>query len=349
MEGIKSKQKTYSRMYFFTAILHLLYCILMFVGKCSVLAKVNIWMIIVYVALGISARTRRSFGSIFVVCGVAMSLFVISHYILLGPSYGFQYLSLGVIPLIFYITYNHGNNIKLSRYVCVGIFIVFILLSIICSNIHYPLIQIDTTVSRFISMVNIFGAFGMAINFMEEFTKQITRNADELMDQKFDIEESANLDTLTGLRNRRSFDEYMDRVLLEARGEGRDFSILMCDVDNFKHVNDTYGHDCGDQVLINIANIIKGTIRPEDTVFRWGGEEILIIVKARSYVAKNVAERCRKSIEESYVECMGQLINVTITIGGSSYYQGADQDILIKRADNNLYTGKNNGKNQVVM
>lgn len=349
MIQLSEKRKTYSKMYFMTAVLHVLYWIIFMVEKCKPLAYINLFMIVFFLIIGFKSRGANGFKGIFMACSIAISFFIISHYVVLGPSYCFQYLAIGVVPLIFYLGYLNGLDVKMSKWFSIIIVIVFCIVSFICSNVAYPLVNIGLMSTRVIAVVNTVITFGMSIDFMSKFAHKTVLDKGILADKSSNLEEAANIDTLTGLRNRRTIDHYIERALYLARSEGDDFSILMCDIDNFKRVNDTYGHDCGDQVIVNIANIIKSETRPEDAVFRWGGEEILILIHAGGYVAKNVAERCRKSIEESVVEYKGNKIGVTITIGGVSYYQGATQEDLVKRADDNLYTGKNSGKNQVVM
>ena len=349
MDELEKRQSNYSRLYIMMAILHLAFLIIFMVEKCKILSAINVILIAVYIVLSQMAKGAKVFKELFITSGIAFAFFIVSHYICLGPTACFQYLSLGSVPLVFYLGYTNGKNIKASRNVVVAIFFCVLIMSIGCARINYPIFDIHIVVIRIIAFVNLVLSFALAILFMNSFVYRTVIDSERLMGKNVDLEESANIDTLTGLRNRRSIDMHIDRAFKLAKGEGKDFSILMCDIDNFKHVNDTYGHDCGDLVLKNIAQIITKEIRPEDIVFRWGGEEILILVYANGYVAKNVAERCRSTIEESYVEYNGQKISVTITIGGATYYQGATEKVLIKRADDNLYKGKSSGKNQVVI
>lgn len=344
-----NKGKTFSRLYLFTALVHAIYMVIFMVEKCRVLSRINFVLIVCYLILAIRVRNVRRYNGIFGACTLAMLVFLLSHYIILGPSFGMQYLSIGVIPLIFFLSYVNGTGLGMARGVAIASYVVFCVVSFGCANIQYPLVEISEVTRRIVTVINITLTFLISIKCMTEFIRQTYNETGLLTDKNNDLEKSANIDALTGLRNRRSIDEYIERAIYLAKSEGSDFSILMCDLDNFKRVNDTYGHDCGDKILKNTANLIKSEIRPDDAVFRWGGEEILIVIKGGAYIAKAVAERCRKSIEESVIDYNSQEVGVTITIGGASYYQGATQDDLVGRADKNLYTGKENGKNQVVM
>ena len=344
-----NKGKTYALLYYITAIIHIIYMIIFLIESNKTLARINAVLIVFYVIVGTLIIKAVRYGGIFAACTIAMTTFLVTHYVMLGPTFGFQYLSIGMIPFMFYLSYVNGAGVDIAKKGSFGSYILLIIVTIACSKINYPLVSISEISRRIIVFVNLSLTFLLSIRFMSEFVRRTYHEAGQLENKNLDLEKSANVDALTGLLNRRSIEKFIDRAFYMAKGEGTDFSFLMCDIDNFKHVNDTYGHDCGDKILKNIAGIIKSEVRPEDMVFRWGGEEIFIIISAGGYIAKAVAERCRKAIEESSVTYENKEIKVTITIGGAAYFQGADRDELINRADKNLYEGKQNGKNQVVM
>ena len=122
----------------------------------------------------------------------------------------------------------------------------------------------------------------------------------------------------------------------------------MSDIDFFKKINDTYGHDCGDVALTEVAEILRTCVRDGDTVCRWGGEEFLLLVKGNRDVAITVAERIRTRIENNVVEYEGAEIRFTMTLGISTYVPGYSLESLLVQADENLYYGKEHGRNQVV-
>ena len=123
----------------------------------------------------------------------------------------------------------------------------------------------------------------------------------------------------------------------------------MMDIDDFKKVNDTYGHDCGDEVLKYVAGIVSTGVRKNDNVFRWGGEEILVLINADEDRAVAVAERIRHNIEKNIVHYRDDVnVNVTVTIGVSSYKGNKSIQEMMDDADAKLYYGKRHGKNQVV-
>lgn len=151
------------------------------------------------------------------------------------------------------------------------------------------------------------------------------------------------IDQLTGLYNR----HYMSSILMDEISDTscdhKSNSIIMIDVDNFKKVNDVFGHNIGDVVLKNIAEIVIGNVRETDTIVRWGGEEIMIFLKNTSLQsAFNISEKIRKSVE-SFV--FDKVNNVTISLGVAEYIENETFDSWFKRVDFCLLRAKNLGKN----
>jgi len=166
-----------------------------------------------------------------------------------------------------------------------------------------------------------------------------------------DLKKIALYDELTGLYNRRFVSRTEDLIIKNARRSGNKLGILMCDIDFFKKVNDTYGHDVGDEVLKNVAKIMTKSVRESDVVVRFGGEEFLIfLINADKKNSFEIAENIRKRVESSSIKINGTSINVTISIGVSEF-SGNDNnfDKAIKLADLALYKAKNSGRNKTVM
>jgi diguanylate cyclase (GGDEF)-like protein len=120
------------------------------------------------------------------------------------------------------------------------------------------------------------------------------------------------------------------------------------DVDDFKVINDTFGHIAGDKILIFIANILKKTLRDGDKVFRYGGEEFVIVLnRITDEHCKNITLRILELIRKNKLIYKGQSINVTMSIGATKYKESDNEDTLMSRADKALYRAKNSGKNQM--
>lgn len=162
------------------------------------------------------------------------------------------------------------------------------------------------------------------------------------------LRDAALLDQLTGLPNRRYLETNLQASLSDYDRNRLTFGLLMVDIDFFKKVNDTYGHDAGDRVLKLVASSMGKNLRSSDFVGRWGGEEFVILVR---YVGREtlllVAEKLRNLVANSFLVIEDQKVAVTITIGGTLVGDEDDAGTLLKRADLKLYEGKQKGRNRV--
>lgn len=167
-----------------------------------------------------------------------------------------------------------------------------------------------------------------------------------LNDENSRLGEIASRDPLTKALNRRSMNDYIARELTE--NANSQFGLILLDIDDFKAVNDTYGHSVGDTVLVEVTNILGDSIRDGDLLCRWGGEEFLLMVHGPVEAYAIIAERIRKRVEEFKFDIGQTAFSVTVTLGISVYQNGLKLRTLIDMADQKLYFGKNHGKNQVV-
>ena len=164
--------------------------------------------------------------------------------------------------------------------------------------------------------------------------------------------EMAITDQLTGLHNRRYMGRHLDTLILSAERSGKPLAFLILDIDYFKAVNDTYGHDIGDEVLREFASRIAANVRGIDLACRYGGEEFVVVMPDTDLeFAATVAERLRRSVETTpfAISRAPNKLNVTISIGiAGSEGQGDDAEQLLHRADQALYRAKREGRNRVV-
>jgi diguanylate cyclase (GGDEF)-like protein len=156
---------------------------------------------------------------------------------------------------------------------------------------------------------------------------------------------AANLDYLTGVANRRAITQMLQQSLARAQEVGEELSVLLLDVDHFKRINDTFGHDVGDQVLTEVTGTLRQHLRTTDTLGRWGGEEFIIVAnRTESDEATALAERLRGIIaSSSYLK----VERLTISMGVSTSTLYDIPESLIKRADGALYQAKQGGRNCV--
>jgi two-component system cell cycle response regulator len=164
--------------------------------------------------------------------------------------------------------------------------------------------------------------------------------------------ELAVTDPLTGLHNRRYLDSHLTVMFNRSMARGRPLSVLITDIDRFKHVNDTYGHDAGDEVLKEFASRVRSTVRGADLACRYGGEEFVVVMPDTSpEIAAGVAERLRAAVENTpfTLRSTGQELSVTASFGISSRISSVvTPGQLMKQADLALYEAKNTGRNRVV-
>ena len=176
---------------------------------------------------------------------------------------------------------------------------------------------------------------------------------DDLSKSRINEEEAQKIalqDALTGLPNRVSFELSLDHGLIQAKRHGWGLAVLFIDIDKFKNINDSYGHDAGDQVLLMVANRLKTSVRDEDTVSRWGGDEfvcLLLEVKQEADVTR-LAKKMIDRIAEPY-ELNGTVFSIKASIGIAIYpTDGETVNILFKNADTAMYKAKGTEKRVVL-
>ncbi|WP_449104992.1 GGDEF domain-containing protein [Pseudomonas mohnii] len=162
--------------------------------------------------------------------------------------------------------------------------------------------------------------------------------------------QSALRDPLTDTGNRIAMDQTLQREIELSRRHLQPLSLLMLDIDHFKQINDTHGHSAGDDVLKAVAASIKGQLRNVDMVFRYGGEEFLILLSNTTReAAAMVGERLRLAAQTEDFLADGRLVGLTVSIGCSTLLPGESVESLLRRADNALYVAKREGRNRLTM
>lgn len=168
---------------------------------------------------------------------------------------------------------------------------------------------------------------------------------DRIAERTRDLEALARTDLLTGLFNRRKLDEALAEAAERAERSGVPLSLILGDVDNFKSVNDRHGHTIGDQVLVAFAALLRGAVRPDDILGRWGGEEFMLLCPATDLAAATgLAERLRQRVEGTALPEVGTR---TCSFGVATLAPGESTDSLVARADAALYRCKRTGRNRV--
>lgn len=178
------------------------------------------------------------------------------------------------------------------------------------------------------------------------------KTVDQLADENQTLKQKTQRDPLTGLFNRAYLDAFLEEQFQECRSARRPLSLLFCDIDSFKQINDTYGHQLGDHILVSVARIMEQQVSSPDVVARYGGEEFVAVLPGKSMEeVAAISHRIREAVAEARHGDDEQQLEVTVSIGHAS--QGTDSDFetleaLVAAADQCLYQAKNTGRNRVV-
>ena len=163
------------------------------------------------------------------------------------------------------------------------------------------------------------------------------------------VSEQVREDQLTGTLNRRGMDDALEREIARADRSGKAMCISVLDLDNFKRLNDTYGHAAGDAALVHLAKVIRHTVRPTDVIARYGGEEFLIILAGTSIdEAVGITTRLQRELTRRFFLHNNERLLITFSAGVAEYRQGESEESFFARADQAMYRAKEQGKNQVV-
>lgn len=183
-----------------------------------------------------------------------------------------------------------------------------------------------------------------ALAKLEQIYLEIEKKQIELMEINSDLVKISNTDKLTGISNRRFFQKKLEEQIVIYRTEEKTFSLLIIDIDHFKKVNDTFGHQIGDIVLAKLANILKIQVRTDDIVARFGGEEFTIILPDTNVEeAILIAQKLNRTIE---VAEWTDTRNLTVSIGLATFSENDTEDSIVKKADQALYVSKEKGRNR---
>ncbi len=189
---------------------------------------------------------------------------------------------------------------------------------------------------------------GQVVGGVELFIENPSRDAMRV--QLDELRKLALIDTLTGVPNRRHFATQIQACLAHLERDSMPFGVLFVDIDHFKRFNDTFGHESGDDALRVVADTLVKSVRPFDTVSRWGGEEFAIVFPNTDAAALAVvAERVRALVEKADVQLDSTPQRVTVSIGGTEAQHGDTIEALIGRADRLMYASKQRGRNCVTL
>lgn len=335
--------------YLYIAGFHVLLLILFCHLDIWLMVGVNVLSVAVYL-LGSTRRFRHDYFTLTIILCTEVMAHMLLCVISVGWDSAFYLNIVALVPAIYFLAYNIRRNQKRRISISIVIFITLVLF-ISMRSIDYflePLYKITPEAEFSLSIMNVFISFGTITLVMAVFATAVNKSESQLKTRNKKLTTLANTDPLTELYNRRGMQKRVERAIFDAEEENTTFCLVLGDIDNFKILNDTYGHECGDYILIRIATTIRELIRENDFTCRWGGEEILILFNnCKEERAAEIAEKIRHHIETNEVEYRGQKVFFTMTFGIQEYISGYRADELIRLADMKMYVGKRKGKNRV--
>lgn len=313
--------------------------------------------LVAFIALGARALAWFNVGSIALFAGcmwlarrrrerLATSLIqleVLSHAALavwyLGWDSGFHYYVFCLVPLAVGLPAGGTAPRVLFLAFCTATYLALDFSGALVA----PIMELGPETLRAIRAFNVVGAMAILGYLLLWFRLAIVHAEDQLAS-------IARTDLLSGLHTRRHGVELVTREFERASRSGRALSLMLADIDNFKPINDRYGHNVGDQVIAAASERLRAGVRKADMVARWGGEEFLVILpESDGLAARAVVERVQKSISAVPIRVGDLDIHVTMTCGVAEYVHGESVDHCMQRVDAALYEGKRRGRNQVVV
>lgn len=323
-------------------ITHIFLLLTFYYFHVTILFRYNIFSLLFYLCCFLILRLK---GKKLFLCLAYIEIFL--HMLLattlIGMNSGFQIYLFVLIAISFYIDYldfkdsNHPQRrMALINLFLIPAFLVGELLYFQDKKPSYPMTRADTIM--ILSNVNLLLVFFALFFFLFNYSEKV-------MQSEILLKKEAQRDYLTGMYNRL----YMMPKIEHLNLKKHRYWIAILDIDNFKLINDKYGHDCGDYVLKNIAAMIRSHIASYDAC-RWGGEEFLLLGKLPEAGNGQVGllEELRREIKNKEFTYDNQKIRVTATIGTAVYEESMSKNDWIRAADDFLYQGKQNGKNRVI-
>lgn len=266
----------------------------------------------------------------------------IANVICFGWNIGVQHFIITILVFCFFSKYKH-EKIKIFYTICLlGL---RIYLYYYCKS-NEAVFCLDPGVNDALQMVNTCFIFWSLALIAYIFSSDSQALEGKLIEYNRQLMKQANTDTLTGLYNRRSTMEYLETLLKNPEYQ---ISICLCDIDFFKHVNDTYGHDVGDVVLKKISDAFRKELPPDSFISRWGGEEFLLIFpRLNGDNAMIALERLRQKIKTIVFDGVIETFSVSLTYGLVEYDYHSDMTTILKEADQKLYLGKESGRDRII-
>lgn len=335
-----SLHSIYARIVFAALAAHISYAVLFGVLKIFPMLYYNLFSILFYTIVSFIIH-KKMYRLAVTSVHLEVCLFVTISVYYMGWNQGYAFYLIALCALVYFCPF---QNVYIPYLFSFAEILLFILLKIHSTNC-FPAMRNTPAMDTILYCYNACAGFLIILYgaFITRLSSLFMNR--ELLEKNSKLQKIVDHDTLTQLSSR----SYIEKQLNQINGLPGEVSIAMADIDDFKQINDTYGHPCGDFVLSTLSTIMK-TICPADTVVgRWGGEEFILIFYGLPANAVNkILEQIRRTIQSYVFQYESNRIRLTLTFGLSSNGESKDGSELVRIADNRLYQGKRTGKNKVV-
>ena len=305
------------------------------------LVIINVFSVMLY-STALLLNARRWYVAVLGIGLLEVSVHAVVATVLLGWGSGFHIYLLALVPLVFFFD---PWSLRTRAWASGAIIVFYVLFSWYAQQrladdarwfiewFRYGNLTVGSVVIAALSYY-----YGTAVRKAQIDLEEKNRQLDEL----------ARTDPLTGLANRRESTTILEYESARSLRASDGFAVALIDIDYFKSINDEYGHDAGDLVLADLAQLLRSSLRAQDSVARWGGEEFLLILpQTRGEGAAVVSEKVRSAVENHSFALSSGEIHVTATVGVAIYDAASGIEAAVRAADESLYQGKQRGRNCV--
>lgn len=323
--------------YIFSFVTHGLLLAIFLLLRADVLAVYNLVSCSVF-ALCLRMNRTPGYRTAFLIGALEVVVHSTLCVLFIGWETGFHYFILGIIPFCIVVPDLSLPRKVMTATALVAVYGVLYLVAVRIP-VQYALSASIVQTLKYANLVVTFAAFSFLVHFLSQASEEAERR----------VRDASRTDYLTGVLNRRGMAERLEAARATALRSAQQLSVIIGDLDHFKQVNDRYGHNCGDRVLVQATECLQTVLRNGDVVSRWGGEEFLILLPDTSASgALTAGEKLLQSFRSANFVCSSVQFSMTITLGAATFRGDESVEALIGRADRALYSGKQAGRNRLV-
>jgi diguanylate cyclase (GGDEF)-like protein len=300
----------------------------------SLLAWINLVSVAIY-TLAYFLVTRRRLHLAVMLIWLEVFPHAVIGTLMLGWESGFHYLPLMFIPSVVMT-----NSRRQAQVFIVGMLVFLFTLDAVARHLGAlaPISNASLIAIKWLNITLFIAMFSALASYYRQKIGKVEKRLQTLATQ----------DPLTGLHNRRHFQPVAEREMARTLRSGGNSCLIIMDIDFFKPINDNYGHEAGDLVLVAVSRLLRKNLRDADTLARWGGEEFVVLMPdAQGSEAMTMAERIRRAVEACPVSYQGCAIHFTMSFGVTQFKPGDTLNTVIARADQALYQSKAEGRNRI--